>query len=275
MTVAQGEKGPQQVAAGKEEKSRWWRPLRYLWSTWGMSWMVLLTIPLALAVIMAGALRVGENKLQWAPRAWARLLMWGIKCRVRLIGGENLEPGESYVFAGNHASALDIPSLQSVMPKNFRWVAKKELFSIPLFGPALGSIGNIPIDRSVGRQAMHSLILASQRVSDGASVVIFPEGTRSEDGKLLPFKSGGFLLAIKSGRPVVPFYLHGTRQALANDRYLLDPGPIEVILGEPISVEGFKTGQREDLSDVVRERILALQDKAEEAPPVDSPLSAA
>lgn len=233
--------------------------------------MVLLTIPLSLAVIVAGALGVSDHKLQWAPRTWARLLMWGIGCRVRLRGGENLRPGESYVFAGNHASALDIPSLQAVMPKNFRWVAKKELFSIPLFGPALGAIGNIPIDRSVGRHALQSLILAAQRVREQASVVIFPEGTRSEDGNLLPFKSGGFLLAIKSGKEVVPFYLHGTRQALANDRFLLDPGPIEVILGQPVTVEGRKATEREDLSTLVRERIIELQRRAGEGPPVDSP----
>ncbi|MBU4275948.1 MAG: 1-acyl-sn-glycerol-3-phosphate acyltransferase [Proteobacteria bacterium] len=266
---------PQQVVTGKEEKSRWWRPLRYLWSGWGMFWMVLLTIPVSLAVLVSGALGVSHHKLQWAPRAWGRLLMWGIHCRVRLIGGDKLQPGEAYVFAGNHASALDIPSLQSVMPKNFRWVAKKELFSIPLFGPALTAAGNIPVDRSASRQAMQSLILASRRVSDGASVVIFPEGTRSDDGNLLPFKSGGFLLAIKSGKPVVPFYLHGTRQAMANDRFLLDPGPIEVILGDPIPTDGRKAGEREDLSDLVRERILGLQRQAGEGPPVDSPGTAA
>ncbi|MBU1276004.1 MAG: 1-acyl-sn-glycerol-3-phosphate acyltransferase [Proteobacteria bacterium] len=271
MTVTQGEKGPQAKATREGDKSRWWRPIRYLWTAWGMTWMVLLTITLSLAVVVGGLLGVSDHKLQWAPRAWARLLMRGIGCRVRLSGGENLKPGATYVFAGNHASALDIPSLQSVMPKNFRWVAKKELFSIPLFGPALTTAGNIPIDRSASRQAMHSLALAAQRVSDGASVVIFPEGTRSDDGQLLPFKSGGFLLAIKSGRPVVPFYLQGTRQVMANDRFLLDPGPIEVILGQPIPADGRRPSQREDLSDLVRERILELQRQAGEGPPVDSP----
>lgn len=236
-----------------------------------MGWMVLLTIPLSLCIIAGGLLGISDHRLQWAPRAWARLLMRGILCRVRLKGGENLEPEQSYVFAGNHASALDIPALQSVMPKNFRWMAKKELFSIPLFGPALKAVGNIPVDRSDSRQAMRGLILAAQRVRDGASVVIFPEGTRSEDGQLLPFKSGGFLLAIKSGRPVVPFYLHGTRQAMANDRFLLDPGPIEVILGAPIPVEGRQPAEREELSALVRQRILQLQRQAGEGPPVDSP----
>jgi len=270
LTVAQGQKGPQAKAADGKKGHRWWLPLRYLWSAWGILWLVILTIPLSLLVMGAYALGVGDNKLQWAARWWARLLMGGIGCRVRIRGLENLEEGATYVFAGNHASALDIPALQAVLPKNFRWVAKKELFSIPVFGQALKAVGDIPIDRSAGRQAMQSLIEAARRVSNDTSVVIFPEGTRSDDGQLLPFKSGGFLLAIRSGRPVVPFYLHGTRQALVSDSLLLDPGPIEVICCSPIPADGRKAKDREELSELVRGRILALQKQAEAAP-VDSP----
>jgi 1-acyl-sn-glycerol-3-phosphate acyltransferase len=274
LTVAQGQKQPQAEAASSAAASRWPLPLRYLISAWGLMLLVLLTIPLCLVVLIAYLLGVSDNRLQWAARWWARLLMGGIGCRVRIRGLDHLEPGATYVFAGNHASALDIPTLQAVLPKNFRWVAKQELFSIPLFGAALKAVGDIPIDRSAGRQAMQSLLAAARRVGSDTSVVIFPEGTRSADGKLLPFKSGGFLLAIKSGRPVVPFYLKGTRQALVNDSLLLDPGGIEVILGVPIPAGGLRSEAREELSAVVRERILALQQRAE-GPPVDSPGGAA
>ncbi|MCF8034384.1 MAG: 1-acyl-sn-glycerol-3-phosphate acyltransferase [Desulfarculaceae bacterium] len=235
-----------------------------------MSWLFLLTVLLCSLVLIGYALGVSDHKLQWAARWWARLLMGGIGCRVRIRGLDNLEPGATYVFAGNHASALDIPSLQAVLPKNFRWVAKKELFSIPLFGAALKAVGDIPIDRSAGRQALQSLIEAARRVSQDTSVVIFPEGTRSTDGKLLPFKSGGFLLAIRSGRPVVPFFIKGAHQALVDDSLILDPGSIEVILGQPIPAEGLSSEAREGLSEEVRQRILALQRGAEGAP-VDSP----
>ncbi len=270
MTVAQGQKGPQAEAKAAAPQARWWRPLRYLWSAWGLLWLMLLTIPLCLVVLVAYGLGAGDHKLQWVPRWWARLLMGGIGCRVRIRGLDNLEPGATYVFAGNHASALDIPALQAVLPKNFRWVAKKELFSIPLFGAALKAVGDIPIDRSASRQAMQSLIEAARRVGSDASVVIFPEGTRSADGELLPFKSGGFLLAIKSGRPVVPFFLKGTHQALVHDSLLLDPGSIEVILGQAIPADGLRAGDREELAAEARTRILALKQRAE-APPVDSP----
>ncbi len=238
-----------------------------------MVWLTFLTAVIGLPVIVAGLLGAGDRSLQWAPRLWARLLMIGIACRAKIKGLKNLEAGATYVFAGNHTSALDIPALQSVLPKNFRWIAKKELFSIVVFGPALRAVGGIPIDRSAGRQALQSLLEASRKVEKDASVLIFPEGTRSEDGVLLPFKSGGFLLAIKSQRPVVPFFMYGARHALANDRFLLDPGPIRVICGEPISTEGYSAGDREMLARTVRKRILDLQrglepelvDRAEEA----------
>ncbi|MCB2227417.1 MAG: 1-acyl-sn-glycerol-3-phosphate acyltransferase [Desulfarculaceae bacterium] len=248
--------------------------MRYVWSAWAILWLLILTIPLCSLVLIGYGLGVNEHKLQWAARWWARLLMGGIGCRVRIRGLENLEAGATYVFAGNHASSLDIPGLQAVLPKNFRWVAKKELFDIPLFGAALKAVGDIPLDRSAGRQALQSLIEAARRVSRDTSVVIFPEGTRSRDGELLPFKSGGFLLAIKSGRPVVPFFLKGTHEALVDDSLLLDPGPIEVILGTPIPAEGMRAEAREEMAALVRERILALK-RGEEAAPVDSPGSAA
>ena len=270
MTLAQGQKGPQVEPGQSRPCRRWWLPLRLAWSAWGLLWLFVLTVPLSLTVLVGYGLGMPDHKLQWAARWWARLLMGGIGCRVRLRGQENLEPGATYVFAGNHASALDIPALQAVLPKNFRWVAKKELFGIPLFGQALKAVGDIPLDRSAGRQALQSLLAAARRVRTDASVVIFPEGTRSEDGKLLPFKSGGFLLAIKSGRPVVPFFLKGTHEALISDSLLLNPGHIEVILGAPIPAQGLKSDDRDQLCEQVRRRILALQ-QGREVAPVDSP----
>ena len=148
-----------------------WLPLRVLCSVWGLAWLAAITLPLCLLVLAAWPLGVSDRRLQWVPRLWARLLMAGIGCRVRVRGLENLEPGATYVFAGNHSSALDIPSLQAALPSNFRWVAKQELFRIPVFGQALKAVGDIPIDRSAGRQAMQSLIQASRRVERDASVV--------------------------------------------------------------------------------------------------------
>jgi 1-acyl-sn-glycerol-3-phosphate acyltransferase len=235
------------------------RPLRYPWSLWGLAWMGLLTGVGALVMVVLTWLKLSESSLQKVPRSWARLLMWGIGCPVRVSGLERLEPGATYVFASNHTSALDIPALLAVLPANFRWIAKAELFRIPVFGPALKRCGYIPIDRSDRRAAMQSLSLAARRIEAGASVLVFPEGTRSEDGRLLPFKSGGLALAIKSQRPVAPVAIAGARQVLQAHSLLLDPGPVRVAVGEPIPTRGLALKAREELAGRVQQAVGGLR----------------
>lgn len=237
------------------------KPVRAMISGWGMVWLTLLTIIFASATIILAWCRVSEHKIQWAPRTWARLLLWGVGCPVRTFGRENIVPSATYVFASNHTSALDILALLGQLPANFRWIAKKELFKIALFGPAMLRAGYIPIDRSDHRAALKSLNRAAERIAGGASVVIFPEGTRSPDGKLLPFKSGGLALAIRSRRPVVPVAIIGANKALRPKGLLLAPGRINIVLGKPIPTEGLKMGQRDELAQQVRERVQELLDK--------------
>ncbi|MFH1060519.1 MAG: lysophospholipid acyltransferase family protein [Pseudomonadota bacterium] len=240
----------------------WPKPLRYLWSGWAILWLLITTIPIASMVVVMGWLRLGDDRAQYLARFWARILIGGAGCPIRLEGGEKLEPGGAYVFACNHSSALDIPALLSLLPRNFRWIAKKELFSIPIFGPALTAAGYIPIDRGDHRKAMASITRAAERIMNGVSVVIFPEGTRSPDGKLLPFKSGGFMLALKSQRPVVPVAIVGSSRALPAKRLLLNPGRIRVILGDPLPTTGLKTGDREALAELTRRKVQELLDHA-------------
>ncbi len=236
------------------------KPVRVIISGWGIAWLTLLTIVFGSATIILAWCRVSEHKTQIAPRTWARLIMWGVGCPVRTIGRENIVPSATYVFASNHTSAFDIPTLLGQLPSNFRWIAKKELFKIALFGPAMLRAGYIPIDRSDHRAALKSLNRAAERISGGASVVIFPEGTRSPDGKLMPFKSGGLALAIRSQRPVVPVAIIGANKALRPKSLLLSPGRIHLVLGKPIPTEGLKMGQRDELAQQVREEVQALLD---------------
>lgn len=236
------------------------KPVRVIISGWGIVWLTLLTIIFASTTIILSWCRVSEHKIQWAPRAWARLILWGVGCPVRTIGRENIVPSATYVFASNHTSALDILALFGQLPSNFRWIAKKELFKIVLFGPAMLRAGYIPIDRSDRRAAMESLNRAAERIATGASVVIFPEGTRSPDGNLLPFKSGGLALAIRSKRPVVPVAIVGANKALKPKSILLSPGRIFIILGKPIPTEGLNMKQRDQLAQEVRERVQELMD---------------
>ena len=141
---------------------------------------------------------------------WGRLIIWVSGVRVRRGGGSGLDPAAPYVFAANHQSQYDIFVLSGYLGHDFSWLAKKELFRVPLWGKAMLAAGYIPIDRSKGREAMKSLGEAASRIAAGTSVVIFPEGTRSPDGRLGRFKPGVMHLAIKAGVPVVPVAIDGS-----------------------------------------------------------------
>lgn len=232
--------------------------LRILWSVWAIPWAFFITVVVSASVVVASLLGAGENFLQPLARAWGRWLLMGIGCRVKIYGRENLLPGQPYVFACNHSSALDIPVLFKALPSNFRWIAKKELFDISLFGPAMRAAGYIAIDRSNRRAAMHSLEVASARIKAGASVVIFPEGTRSKDGGLGEFKSGGFLLALKAEQPIVPVMIKGAFDILPAHTLLLKPGKITVRIGTPLAVDKVLLKERDNLAEVVRNEMLKL-----------------
>ena len=169
---------------------------------------------------------------------------WSLGClrvaRIRLvITGQDLVPTEGpVIYMGNHQGNFDIHALSVAIPRLFSWVAKEELFRVPLFGAAMRRAGYIPLDRSDGRKAMKSMRQAAERIAAGASVVIFPEGTRSLDGQLLPFKRGAFLLAMKAGVPIVPFTINGSLERNPPKRLELNPGTVSVAFAEPIQTAG-------------------------------------
>ena len=199
---------------------------------------------------------------QWCPtpkwpkrcvRIWARLLLAAAGVKVRVRGAENLEPGRSYVFASNHQSEFDIFVLEAALPGTFAFIAKKELFDIPLFGAGLRAAGNIPIVREDRRQAIRSLREAMTLMGRGSSVLVFPEGTRSEDGVLREFKKGAFVLALQSKTPVVPVSITGTYNIKPKTGgRLIVPGTVEMIIGEPIPTTGMAYKERELLTSRVR-----------------------
>ena len=239
-----------------------WKLLRLLWSTWAVVWAASILLFFSCLVIVLQLMGFSEKVISVVGRVWAKLTAFGAGVKIKVIGLDALDHDEAYVFAGNHASAADIPILQAILPPNFRWIAKEELFSVPIFGAALRAAGYIPINRSSGREAMRSLQKAATRIATGASVVVFPEGTRTSDGELLPFKSGGLLLAIKSNRPVVPFYIHGSRKVLQPKRYYVTPGTVYVYMGRPLETEELKTADRDDLAERTRERVVELRQRA-------------
>jgi 1-acyl-sn-glycerol-3-phosphate acyltransferase len=166
-------------------------------------------------------------------RFWGRGSLFLAGIRVRLSGEERLPPGP-LIFMSNHQSGFDILTLLAVLPLDTCWIAKKELFDIPVFGNAMARGGYIPLDRRDARGALKSLEMAVQVVRSGKRLLIFPEGTRSKDFRLLPFKRGGFKLALQAGVPVVPVTINGSGRVNPAGRILLYPGRISVILHRPI-----------------------------------------
>lgn len=204
-----------------------------------------------------------EARIQALPRWWARIITRGSGVTVSVEGEERLPVGRPIILAANHQSQFDIFALQGYMRHDFRWLAKKELFEVPIFGPAMRRAGYVSVDRARGRQAMQSLVEAAQRIADGTSVVIFPEGTRSPDGRLQPFKSGAMVLAIKSAVPLVPVAISGSHQVLPKGRLLARAGHIRIRIGDPIDSSLYTVKQKQELAELVHDRVAGLlQDDA-------------
>jgi 1-acyl-sn-glycerol-3-phosphate acyltransferase len=159
---------------------------------------------------------------------------------VSVQGIDYIDPNAAYVYMANHQSMFDILALLGYLPVQFRWVAKKELFRIPIFGYSMKRVGYISIDRSNRQSAIQSLREAAQKIAFGVSVVVFPEGTRSSDGEIKPFKKGGFYLATDSGRPVVPVVIWGTREVMPKGKLSIRPGPIVLSINRPIDTVPYK-----------------------------------
>ncbi|MDD2464008.1 MAG: lysophospholipid acyltransferase family protein [Desulfobulbus sp.] len=204
--------------------------------------------------------RKSEVKAQVFPRYWGRILCWVAGVKVRIEGFEHLDPKQTYIFAGNHVSQYDIFSFQGYFPHDFRWIAKKELFQIPLFGQAMHRVGYIPIDRSHGRKALKSLDEAGRRIAGGTSVLIFPEGTRSGDGKLHEFKAGAVLLAIKAGVPIVPLGFNGSYEILPKGKFLPRGGEIVIRIGQPMATDHFKSSDKQALAGELQATVAHLLD---------------
>ena len=175
--------------------------------------------------------------------------------RARITYLEPLAPAEAYIFAANHQSAFDILALLSRLKVQFRWLAKESLFKTPFMGWAMTRVGYIPINRSNPKSAYRSLLLAAKKVENGTSVLIFPEGTRQEPNQLGEFKKGGFILAVKSGRPLVPVSISGSAAVLPKNSFSIKPGSIDIVVGKPIPTEGISAKTVEPLMEQVRAAI--------------------
>ena len=216
------------------------------------------------AVIIVGSTRLKTRNAEricfTAPRSWCRSLLWAGGVEVEFEGLEHFQPARPAVIVSNHESWYDVFALAGLLPVDYRFVGKKELNKIPFFGAAWMACGHIAIDRSNRKAAIESLRTAGDKIRrEGAVVVMFPEGTRSSDGELRPFKKGAFVLALESGVPVIPIGISGSRSLMPKGSFLVRPGKIQVRIGAPIEVDGLTVADRDQLMDRARERVRQLR----------------
>lgn len=191
-------------------------------------------------------------------RQWGRMLLAVsfVRCTVR--GAEKLDPRTSYVVVANHSSYMDIPTLYSALPLEIRFFAKKGLFAIPLLGWHLHRAGHLPVVRDDARASLKSMSEGAKLIRQrGVSVLLFPEGGRTETG-IRPFKEGAAYIAIKAGVPVLPVGLVNLRSVLPMDSLLLRPAAVEVNIGEPVDTTGMSLHDRARLNEILQERVADL-----------------
>jgi 1-acyl-sn-glycerol-3-phosphate acyltransferase len=212
----------------------------------------LVTAVLSLAAFVLSFVLPSRTVGQICAVPWARILASMTPMRVRVEGRDNIDPRQSYVLASNHQSQFDILALYGWLGIDFRWVMKQELRSVPGIGMACDRLDHIFIDRSNHAAAMATLDDAKKKIVDGTSVMFFPEGTRSRDGKLKRFKKGAFRMAFDLGLPILPLTVTGTRDVLPADTSDLMPGKARLIIHPPVSVDGKTVEDCQSLSDEVR-----------------------
>jgi 1-acyl-sn-glycerol-3-phosphate acyltransferase len=218
---------------------------------------LLLTASCGIGCFFASLFPDGEGRAHRSLVHWARISLRLARVPITVAGLERLDRRQPYVFMPNHASFVDILLVFACIPHNFRIVVKKEIFSIPFLGWAVKSSGQISLDRENPRKGLQSLKQASDLLKKGLSIVVFPEGTRSRDGRVHEFKATLFVLPIRTRTPVVPVLIEGTFEALPRGSVLLRRCPIRVSFLDPIPADSFSDKDRASYADEVRQSLIS------------------
>lgn len=224
-------------------------------------WLVLIPVTLlstllvCVLIIIFSALGMRDFASRVLAAQWARLNMLFTLMTIEIEGREKVVTGRSYIIVSNHQSLLDIYVLYGYIGMNIRWVMKKELRSIPVFGLACEMMGQIIIDRSNTQAALESINTARGRIKNGLSVIFFAEGTRSRNGEVKPFKKGAFRLAQELGVPILPVSIHDTNKVLPSDGLDWHPGHVKLRFHDPIPTDGLTAGDVLTLGEQTRQVI--------------------
>jgi 1-acyl-sn-glycerol-3-phosphate acyltransferase len=223
--------------------------------------VLLVTPPLSLAVILGSFFGMPRWVHDGIPRMWCRWIIAVAGIPIRTEGLEHLPRDRAIVVASNHESWIDVGVLAVLIPQRYRFVGKKELQRVPIWGRAWVAAGHISVDREDTQSAVRSLQQASELVrADNSAVVIFPEGTRTKTGELMPFKKGAFRLAAGLGVDIVPVGISGSREMLPRGGWRIRKGRITVRFGEPIPTQGYGPERTDELMARVRAAIERLRD---------------
>lgn len=232
-----------------------WRIVNFLQALFLMSWTALMISTALAAFALTWSSRI---PLAMARHAWAPPLLRAAGARLRVTGTEHLDGVKACIFVSNHQSMIDIAVVFAAVPVNLRFVAKKILAYVPFLGWYMWAMGMVFVDRSKRAQAIDSLKKAGALIRAGAHVIAFPEGTRSRDGRILPFKKGIFMLALEAGVPIVPMAIDGAIKVLPSDGFRVRPGEIRVALGAPIETAGLTADDRDVLIKRVHDAVIDL-----------------
>lgn len=224
-------------------------------------WIIFTPIFVVLTIITTSTMIIFSsifgNKFwgYYPPKWWARLTCWLSLSRVKSSGHENLDKNTSYVFIANHQGAFDIFLIYGFLNQNIKWVQKASLRKVPFAGKASEIAGHVFVDNTSIASRRNTIIKAKKEIVGGISMMMFPEGSRSKDGKLLPFRRGAYRVAMDMGLPIVPITINGPYDVLKVDSMKLTPGKLELIIHKPIPTENLEQKDLRNLMDQTKEII--------------------
>jgi len=221
-------------------------------------WLVLLSLTFSLGPLLVLTVPFDRRGRCYLPivRTWARLIIWASGNPVTLEGLERVDPSRPAIYMTNHQSYFDVICLAALLPVPVRFVAKRILVYIPVFGQVIWATGHVIIQREDRRQSFQALDQAAAKIAGGTSVLVFPEGTRSPDHRLGPFKKGGFVLGIKAGVPIIPISITGTRPMMPKGSFRFARTRVKLIVGHPLNTAEFELPRKEELMRKVRSEII-------------------
>jgi 1-acyl-sn-glycerol-3-phosphate acyltransferase len=216
------------------------------------------SIALLAPLLIALRLITGNENVIYTPvRLFVRAGHAMVGVRVVVRGLDGLDPRQTYIFTPKHQSLIEVPLLLTYLKRNPAYLAKKELFKYPIWGYGISLMGVVPVDRSNTQSAVESARRATGNLRGGKDYVVYPEGTRSRDGRLLPFKKGAFMMAIDAGVPVVPVSISGSTTIMPKGEVKIYPSTVYITVHEPLSTAAYSKENVAKLMEIARAKIVS------------------